>query len=199
MTDADIHYFETPAEWRRWLAANHAKATELYVGFRKKATGQPSITWPEAVDEALCCGWIDGVRKSLGSESYFIRFTPRKAGSIWSSINIARVEALTAEGRMRPSGLAAFSRRSEKKSRVYSFEQKEIVLAKEDEAEFRAHRDAWKFFAAQPASYRRAALWWIVNAKKDDTRARRLEKLIDHSERGLRLPQFTSPGRKSST
>lgn len=192
MTDADILFFETPAEWRRWLAAHHATATELRVGFLKKATGQPSITWPEAVDEALCYGWIDGVRQSLGSESYVIRFTPRKPASIWSAINIARVEALTAEGRMQPAGLAAFARRSDKKSRVYSFEQKEIALAKDDEAEFRAHREAWKFFAAQPASYRRAALWWVVSAKKAETHRRRLDKLIEHSESGKRLEQFTA-------
>ena len=196
--DSDIRFFKTPAEMRRWLAVHHDKAAEVRVGFYKRATAKKSITWPEAVDEALCYGWIDGVRKSLGEESYVIRFTPRKAGSIWSAVNIGRAEALSAEGRMQPAGRAAFERRSETKSQVYSFEQKEIALAQEDEATFRAHAKAWKHFEAQPASYRRAALWWIVNAKKDETRARRLEKLIDHSTRGVRLPQFTSPGKKSS-
>jgi uncharacterized protein YdeI (YjbR/CyaY-like superfamily) len=185
-------FFETPAELRAWLDRHHESETELWVGFHRKASGRPSITWPEAVDEALCVGWIDGVRKSVDEQSYKIRFTPRKPASNWSSVNIGRVAELTAQGRMRPAGVAAFERRSEARSGIYSYEQrKEARLDPAQEREFRAHPEAWSFFEAQPQGYRRTATWWVVSAKREATRAKRLATLIDDSASGRRLRHLT--------
>ncbi len=185
-------FFATPEEFRAWFAANAATATELLVGFYKKDSGLPSITWPEAVDEALCVGWIDGVRKGRDGTSYTIRFTPRKPRSIWSAVNIARVAVLTAEGRMQPSGLAAFAARAAERSAIYAYEQPEdATLTPEEEAAFCAEPGAWDFFAAQRPSYRRPALWWIVSAKRPDTRARRLATLIADSAAGRTLAHLT--------
>jgi uncharacterized protein YdeI (YjbR/CyaY-like superfamily) len=185
-------FFRTPTDFRAWLAEHHASEAELLVGFFKKRSGEPSITWPESVDEALCFGWIDGVRKRVDERSYTIRFTPRKPGSIWSDVNVTRARALIEEGRMQPAGLTAFEARREGKSGIYSYEQRNVELAepyarllKEDEA-------GWRFFEAQPASYRKAVSWWIMGAKKEETRLKRLGKLAEHSARGQRLPQFTS-------
>lgn len=180
-------FFETPAAFRTWLEKNHDREPELLVGFYKRDSGRPSITWPQSVDEALCFGWIDGVRKRIDDESYSIRFTPRRPGSIWSAININRAGELIGEGRMHPSGLAAFERRTEAKSRVYAYENAEQALAPADEKRFRANRKAWTFFNEQPPGYRRVILYWITSAKKDETRARRLEKLIEASAKGQRL------------
>jgi uncharacterized protein YdeI (YjbR/CyaY-like superfamily) len=185
-------FFETPAELRAWLDRHHESETELWVGFHRKASGRPSITWPEAVDEALCVGWIDGVRKSVDEQSYKIRFTPRKPASNWSSVNIGRVAELTAQGRMRPAGVAAFERRSEARSGIYSYEQqKEARLDPAQEREFRAHPEAWSFFQAQPQGYRRTATWWVVSAKREATRVKRLATLIDDSASGRRLRHLT--------
>ena len=190
-------FFATPADFRAWLEENHERAAELWVGFHKKATGRPSITWPEAVDEALCFGWIDGIRRSLGDESYVIRFTPRKPRSTWSAVNIARAKALIAEGRMRPAGLAAFEARSDDRSAIYSYEQRhEVRLAPDEEREFRANERAWEFFQAQPISYRRPALWWVVSAKREETRARRLRTLIEDSENSRRLRHLSRWARR---
>jgi len=183
-------FFAEPADFRAWLEENHERGSELWVGFHKKATGRPSITWPEAVDEALCFGWIDGIRRSLGDESYMIRFTPRKPRSTWSAVNIARAKELVAEGRMRPAGLAAFEVRSDDRSAIYAYEQRhEAQLAPDEEREFRANERAWEFFQAHPPWYRKTALWWVVSAKREETRARRLRTLIDDSANGRKLRQ----------
>lgn len=181
-------FFETPADFRAWLEEHHDSAEVLWVGFYKKGSGRPSITWPESVDEALCFGWIDGLRKSIDDVAYKIRFTPRKPDSNWSAVNIARVEELLEKGRMRPAGIVAYERRLEKKSRVYSYEQrKRAALDPEAEKRLRAHPEAWKFFRSQPPGYRRTAIFWVVSAKREDTRQRRLDTLIEDSANGLRI------------
>ena len=177
-------FFSTPAAFRRWLQRRHASAAELWVGFHKKGSGRPSITWPESVDQALCFGWIDGIRKRLDEESYVIRFTPRRRGSIWSAINTRRVGALERAGLMRPAGRAAFAARRSDRSGVYSFEQRPQKLPARYEKLFRARPRAWAYFSARPPGYRRIATWWVVSAKQEATRARRLETLIDESEGG---------------
>jgi len=184
-------FFETPAELRTWLEKNHTKATELWLGFHKKGSGKPSVTYAEALDEALCLGWIDGVRKSLGDESYTIRFTPRRRGSIWSGINIKRATELTTLGRMAPAGLRAFEARDEKKSAIYTYEKPPAELAPAEVRAFRANKKAWAFWSAQPPGYRRLALGWVTGAKKDETRARRLAQLVEDSANGRRLAQYT--------
>jgi len=184
-------HFRNGVEFGKWLAKNHAKLDELWVGFYKKDSGKPSITWPESVDEALCYGWIDGIRKSLGEVSYMIRFTPRRAGSIWSTVNVNRVKVLVAEGRMQPAGAKAFAARKDDRSGIYSHEQKPTALPKECESALRKDKAAWKFYAAQPGSYVKAVAWWIVSAKKDETRVRRIALLVKCSAAGERIPQFT--------
>lgn len=183
----DITHFATPAELRKWFAKHHADTQELCVGFHKKGSGKPSITWPQSVDEALCVGWIDGVRKSLGDESYVIRFTPRKRTSIWSVVNVNRVAVLTEEGRMLPAGLAAFAARSHAKTGIYAFEQEKPELSAADILKFKKHTTAWKFFEAQPSGYRRLMSWRISSAKREETRAKRLLQLIEASAAGVRL------------
>ena len=183
-------FFKSPTEFRKWLDQHHTTAQELWVGFYKKASGKPSITWPESVDEALCFGWIDGIRKSVDDMSYMIRFTPRKSRSVWSAVNIKRVEELNRQGRMQPAGLKAFEARLENKSGIYSYEQRDVELEEPYGKKLRQNKEAWKFFQAQPASYRKAANWWVLSAKKEETRLKRLEKLIEDSAQGRRIPQF---------
>lgn len=195
--NAKPRFFATPADWRAWLAEHHATESELLVGFYKVDSGKASITWKESVDEALSFGWIDGVRKRLDDESYTIRFTPRKARSIWSAINIRRAQELIEEGRMAPAGLAAFEARDESRMNRYSFENAPQELSPEFEKRFRAKKKAWAFFEAQPPGYRRVAIWLVVSAKKEETRERRLATLIDYSERGERLPQLVSTSSSS--
>ncbi len=180
-------FFRTPSDFRAWLEANHATAGELLVGFHKKGSGKPSMTWPESVDEALCVGWIDGIRRRIDDVSYTIRFTPRRKGSIWSAINIARVTALTSERRMQAAGLAAFERRQHHKSGIYSYEQRRDHLDEPYQSRLRQHKAAWTFFQAQPPSYRKLVCWWIVSAKQEETRLKRLAKLIEASVGGKRL------------
>jgi uncharacterized protein YdeI (YjbR/CyaY-like superfamily) len=180
-------FFRSPKDFRRWLAANHAKAPELWVGFYKKHSGQPSITWPESVDEALCVGWIDGVRKRLDESRYVIRFTPRKPTSIWSAINIKRVEELAAAGRVRPRGQAAFAKRSEKKSAIYSYEQRTAELAEPYASMLKHNQRAREFFEAQAPSYRKVATWWVNSAKREETRLKRLRQLVEFSAGGRRV------------
>jgi uncharacterized protein YdeI (YjbR/CyaY-like superfamily) len=190
-----MHFFETPAEWRAWLAEHHETETEVEVGFRKRATGLPSMTWSEAVDEALCFGWIDGVRHSVDETSYRNRFTPRRPGSSWSRVNIAKVEALTEQGRMQPAGVAAFEARTDARSGVYSFEQERPAeLAAEYEATLRADPAAWADFEARPPSYRRQVAHWIMSARREETRERRLAKLIESSAQGRPVPPLARPG-----
>jgi uncharacterized protein YdeI (YjbR/CyaY-like superfamily) len=184
-------FFAAPSEFRAWLEENHERAGELLVGFHKKATGKPSMTWPESVDEALCFGWIDGVRRSLGPDAYTIRFTPRKPRSTWSAVNIRRAQELIREGRMRPAGLRAFEARTDDRSAIYAYEQRQDAkLAPEEERELRADERAWAFYSAQPPSYRKRMIWWIVSAKRDETRRKRLRTLIEGSANGVRIRQF---------
>lgn len=181
-------FFAKPHHFRRWLAKNHARTAELWVGYYRKDSGRPSITWPESVDEALCFGWIDGIRKKVGDETYKIRFTPRRARSIWSAVNIARVAVLTREGRMHPSGVAAYSRRLEARSAIYAFENRESAkLTGTDEREFRRDPAAWEFFQRQPPGYRRLAAWWVISAKRSETRRKRLDCLITESRAQRRI------------
>ena len=184
-------FVPTPADFRRWLQAHHATETELLVGFYKTGSGQPSITWPESVDQALCFGWIDGLRKRVDDERYTIRFTPRKPTSTWSAVNIKRVEELTQLGLMTPAGLKVFEARQANKSGIYSYEQRTTELPPEYDKVLKANRAAWTFFQAQSASYRKAAMWWIVSAKQATTRLKRLEQLIDLSAHEQQIPQFT--------
>ena len=185
---SEIRFFATPGGFQKWLKVHHENTGELWVGLYKKASGRPSITWPEAVDEALSVGWIDGLRKTIDAESYKIRFTPRKTTSNWSAINIGRVKELTKQGRMRPAGLRAFRLRQEAKSGIYAYEnRKSAVLGKAAEKRFCSRPKAWEFFQNQPASYRQTLIWWVVSAKKEETREQRLEKLIAQSEAGKRM------------
>ena len=181
-------YFATPADFRAWFAGHAATSTELLVGFMKRGTGQPSITWPESVDEALCFGWIDGVRRRIDDERYTIRFTPRKASSHWSAVNIARMAVLQAEGRMTPAGLAAFERRTEARSRQASYEQLvEPGLAADELRQFKRNKAAWAYFQARAASYRRKLVWWVVKARQPATRVRRMARVIQACEAGEQI------------
>jgi uncharacterized protein YdeI (YjbR/CyaY-like superfamily) len=178
-------FFATAAQLRAWLDENHAIATELLVGFYKRGSGTPSITWPELVDEALCFGWIDSVRKGIDEVSYANRLTPRKPRSTWSAINIARAKELIRLGRMQPAGLKAFERRTDERSAVYSYEQrKKAKLDPKAERSFRANEKAWAFFLAQAPGYRNAAIWWVISAKREETRENRLATLIRDSQAG---------------
>jgi uncharacterized protein YdeI (YjbR/CyaY-like superfamily) len=187
-------YFATAAAFRDWLEENHETARELLVGFYKRGSGRPSMTWPESVDEALCFGWIDGVRRSLGEDAYTIRFTPRRPSSIWSAINVAKVAALVKAGKMRPSGERAFAARKAEKTGVYSFERAEAaVLSDEHAALLRKNRKAAAFFEAQPPWYQRAAIHWVISAKREETSERRLSQLIADSAAGRTIGPLTRP------
>ena len=185
MPVSDAIFFETPAELRDWLDAHHDTGDELFVGAWKKATGKPTLTWPEIVEEALCVGWIDSVRRSVPGDGWVIRLTPRRKGSIWSAVNVAKVAELRAAGRLRPAGEAAFSARRDDRTAIYSFEQVGApVLAADDEARFRAVEGAWAWFSARPPSFRKQAIHWVTSAKKAETRERRLATLIEDSAAG---------------
>jgi len=187
-------FFATPEEFRAWLEAHHESEPELLVGFWKKGTGKPSITWPESVDEALSFGWIDGVRRSLGDEAYTIRFSPRRARSIWSAVNVRRMGELMAEGRVRPAGRKAFEARSDDTTAIYSYEQRKTDLIEPYAGELRANADAWEFWQKQAPWYRKAASWWITSAKREETRRKRLATLIELCAAGERLPQLRRNG-----
>ena len=186
---AEPVFFQTEADFRRWLDANHATAPELLVGFWKKGSGKPSIDWPQARDQALCFGWIDGHRKSLGDEAYTIRFTPRRKGSIWSKVNVERFDALKAAGLITPAGERAYEE-NKHRSGVYSYEKPLASLTPEEEALFRGNKAGWADWEKRPPSYRKSALHWITGAKKPETREKRLRDLIDVSAAGRRLPQY---------
>jgi uncharacterized protein YdeI (YjbR/CyaY-like superfamily) len=191
-------FFKTAADFGRWLAKHCDIETELLVGFWKRESGKPSMTWPESVDEALCVGWIDAVRKRIDDDSYTIRFTRRKPGSIWSAVNVAKIEALIAAGRVQPAGLAAYGKRKEEKTAVYAFEQKEAVLSPEYEARFRANAPAWTFFERQPAWFRKQMCWHVMNAKQVATQHKRLEKLIADSAAGVTgMEKYRKPAKAS--
>ena len=188
MRTKDVRFFATPAALRRWFHKHHPSAEELWVGFYKRSTGKPSVTWPESVDEALCVGWIDGIRKRIDDHAYTIRFTPRRQGSIWSRVNLRRVEVLTAEGRMLRAGVTAFEARLATRSGLYSYEQgADTPLDPALLRTLEGNRAAWRFFAAQPAGYRKLVTRWIMQAKRDQTRQSRLQKTIDVSAAGRRL------------
>jgi uncharacterized protein YdeI (YjbR/CyaY-like superfamily) len=180
-------FFPTPSAFRKWLTTNHAKSKELWVGFYKKNSGKPSITWPESVDEALCFGWIDGIRKTIDEESYQIRFSPRKTTSIWSAVNMRNVERLIKEKRMRPAGLKAFELRKDNRSQIYAYEQRSPELVEPYAAQFKRNQKAWDFFQAQPPGYRKVMNWYVLSAKQEETRLKRLKRVIEASANGIRL------------
>jgi uncharacterized protein YdeI (YjbR/CyaY-like superfamily) len=179
-------FFSSPEVFREWLEKNHDSASELLVGFHKKDSGKKSITYPQALDEALCYGWIDGVRRSLDETSYTIRFTPRKSRSIWSNVNVRHAERLKKEGRMAEPGLKAYALRDPKRTGIYAFENRPREFSPEFEKKFRANKAAWEFFQTEPPSIRRVCIYWVMEAKKEETRVRRLEQLIESSSKGLR-------------
>lgn len=185
---ADPVYFASAAEFRAWLDANAGSTSELLVGFHKVGSGRPCMSWPESVDQALCHGWIDGVRRRIDEERYSIRFTPRKPASIWSAVNIAKVEVLRAQGLMLPAGEAAFARRSEERSRIYAHERDTPAALDADAAAcFQASGAAWAYFVACPPGYRATVLHWITSARKPATRSARLARLIEACANGQRL------------
>jgi uncharacterized protein YdeI (YjbR/CyaY-like superfamily) len=190
---SDAVFFATNVQFRAWLAEHHDTAVELIVGFWKAGSGRPSMTWPESVGAALCFGWIDGVRRRRDDESYTIRFTRRRPGSIWSAVNVAKVEALVAAGLMAPAGLVAFAARRADRTAVYSHEQggnAVLTLNADEQARLRAAPGAWEHFDAQPGWYRRAVVHWLHSAKREETRARRLEQLVVESAAGQHIAQF---------
>lgn len=187
-------FFSTPDEFRAWLEENHDKAQEVWVGFYKKHTGKASLAWAQAVDQALCFGWIDSQGKRIDDESHMLRFTPRKTRSIWSAVNLKRVPELIEMGLMHPAGLKAYEARTEERSGIYSHEQKgEVKLDPAYEEQFHANEAAWAFFETQAPSYQKAAIWWVISAKKEETRQRRLNQLIEDSAQGRRVPPLSRP------
>ncbi len=191
-------FFESPDDFREWLERNHDSAEELVTGLHKTSSGKPSITLREAQDEAICFGWIDGVAHSLDESSYTIRFTPRRRGSVWSAVNIKRAHALIGAGRMTPAGLAAFEKRDEKRAKRYSYEREKPEFDAASEKIFRANRKAWAFFRAQPPGYQRLQTWWVMSAKTEETRARRLAVLIEISREGRKIDPMISPYKQAA-
>jgi uncharacterized protein YdeI (YjbR/CyaY-like superfamily) len=177
-------FFQKQADFRKWLQKNHKKETELLVGFYKVGSGKPSMSWSQSVDEALCFGWIDGVRTSIDNESYQIRFTQRRANSIWSAVNIKKAEILIRSGLMQPAGLAGFNKRTEARSKLYSHEKEEVALSPQLEKQFKLHKKAWQYFQSLAPSYRKVSVHWVMSAKLDATRLKRLNQLITDSEAG---------------
>lgn len=195
----DVHYFETQAEWHNWLVEHHAMASEVWIGVYKKNSGLTGITYAETLDEALCFGWIDHVVKSIDDKRYVKRWTPRKKNSIWSQVNIKRVAELTELGRMQPAGLKTFAERNPARERLYSFENEPQELDRAFEEQFRANGAAWEFFCAQAPTYQRTVKHWIMRAKREETRHKRLLETIEASAKRERLRQFTSPPGKGSS
>ena len=192
----DVVFFASPAELRAWFEANHDTATELWLGYHRKRSGRPSVTWQDVVDVELCFGWIDSVRHSLGDDQSAQRITPRRKGSVWSDVNIRRYRELEHIGLVHPRGRAAFEKRDEARSRIYSYENRSRGFDAPTEAAFRKRKRAWAFFEEQAPSYRRTAAFWVMSAKRDETRRRRLAKLIESSRNGERLAPFVSPSRR---
>jgi uncharacterized protein YdeI (YjbR/CyaY-like superfamily) len=195
-TPSNVIFFETPAQLRAWFEANHATEDELWLGYHRKRTGRPSVTWKEVVDQELCFGWIDSVRYSLDDDRSAQRITPRRRRSVWSAVNIKRFQELDAQGLVRPAGRAAFAARDEARSRIYAYENRadlDPVMA----AKFRADSSAWRFFESQAPWYRRTAAHWVISAKRRETRERRLDVLIECSARGERIPTLRRPSPRS--
>jgi uncharacterized protein YdeI (YjbR/CyaY-like superfamily) len=190
-------FFASPEEFYAWLEEHHETESEVYVGYYKKHTGRPSLTWSEAVDQALCFGWIDGRLNRIDEERHMQRFTPRRPKSNWSKVNIQKVAKLKEAGLMRPAGLRAFEARSDARSGVYSFEQRDQVkLTPEFERRLRADAAAWEHWRARPPSYRKAATFWVMSAKREETRDRRLGQLIECSAQGRPVPPLTPPDKR---
>lgn len=189
----EVVFFATPDDFRRWLAENHLVKTELWVGYYKVGTGIPSITWPESVDEALCFGWIDGIRYRIDDQRYKIRFTPRRADSVWSAVNIGRVQAMIEAGKMTPAGLKAYEARTENKSGIYTYEQRSVELPEPYMSMLEENEPAWEFYQRQTESYRKSAFWWVVSAKREETRLKRVEEIISHCAQGKLVPAISRP------
>ena len=192
----DATFFNSPAEWRDWLEAHHASEASLLVGFYKKGSGKLNMTYQQALDEALCFGWIDGVRGSLNAEAYTMRFHHRKAHSIWSAVNIKRIGELAELGVVHPYGQKIFDERDLSKQKLYSNEQEKIELPPEFETQFRANEKAWEFFQSRPPSYKKPALWWVISAKQEATRLKRLATLIEDSAAGRKIAPLTRKSEK---
>ena len=186
-----IKFFKKPADFRKWFETHHDSETELWVGFYKKDSSKPSITWPQSVDEALCFGWIDGVRKRIDEISYKIRFTPRRQRSIWSAVNIKRANELSEQGLMQPAGLTAFAARQDNRSGIYAYEQRSAELPEQYAKLLKKSAVAWKFYQAQPPGYRKLVNWWVLSAKREETRLKRLAELLEDSKNEPRLRQLT--------
>ena len=184
-------FFSTQSDFRSWLTENHDKATELFVGYYKVGSGKQSMTWSESVDQALCFGWIDGVRQSIGKDSYFIRFTPRNPKSIWSAINIKKVETLTLQCLMMPAGLAAFNLREERNSKIYTYENEEVILPEIYEISFKSNDTAWSWFQSMPKWYRKTSIRWVMSAKQQSTREKRLAELIRDCEAEKKMKRLS--------
>ena len=188
MTNEEPIFFATPARFRAWLKKNHARCSQQWIGFHRKSSGLPSITWPESVDEALCFGWIDGLRKSVDERSYKIRFTPRRSTSTWSAVNARRMKELIGLGRVQDAGMKAFERRTEDRSAIYAYEnRKSARLSRSAEQQFRSNRSAWDWFMKQPPGYRQIMTWWVVSAKRPETQTKRLARLIAESKKKRRI------------
>jgi uncharacterized protein YdeI (YjbR/CyaY-like superfamily) len=192
-TPKDVIFFDSPAQLRAWFEANHESAKDLWVGQHRKRTGRPSVSWAEVVDQCLSFGWIDSVRYSLNDDSFAQRLTPRRKGSVWSAVNIKRLAELDEMGLVHPKGRAAFEARDGARTAIYSHENRDRGFDEEMEAKFRKQAAAWKFFESQAPWYRRAAAYWVVSAKREETRLKRLQTLIDHSKKGERIPPLSRP------
>jgi uncharacterized protein YdeI (YjbR/CyaY-like superfamily) len=188
-------FFSNSLKFRKWLEENHTKKKELLIGFYKKSSGKSSITWPESVEQALCFGWIDGIRKSIDAESYSIRFTPRNPKSTWSAVNIEKVEELKKLGLMGPAGLAAYKKREDNNSKIYSFEQRIVQFDPQHEDIFKKNKKAWNNFQLQPPYYRKTVTHWVMSAKQEGTRFKRLNTLIKDSEAGLKIKEMRRAGK----
>lgn len=191
----DVLFFATPSDFRKWLDNNHDKLDEQWVGYYKKASGIASITWPESVDQALCYGWIDGLRKSIDDKRYKIRFTPRRPDSIWSAVNLKRIEELIALSLVEPPGLAIYEQRDIEKIKKYSYERQTVAFDQAFLTRLKSNTAAWKFFQALPPSAKKQTIWWVMSAKREETRQRRFDKLLECSENGQRIPQLRRPGK----
>ena len=186
-----LKFFKTKIELRKWFEKNHNKLKEQWIGYYKMGTGKESITWSGSVDEALCFGWIDGLRKSIDDESYMIRFTPRKPESNWSAVNIKKVEELTKLGLMKPEGIQAYNKKKDHKSEIYTYEQKKIKLDEKYENIIKTNKIAWEYFSKHLApSYKKTSIRWVMSAKREETRLNRLRILIDSSSKGEKIPQL---------
>lgn len=194
---SNIKFFKTEADLRKWFEKYHAKKEELWLGYYKKSSGKPSVTYSEAVDQALCFGWIDGIRKSIDDEKFCQRFTPRRPKSIWSAVNLKKIDTLFKRGLMTTAGMKAYNERDLSKTNQYSFEQEKHELPVKYEKRFKANKTAWENFHKFPPSYRKPAIWWVISAKQEETRLRRLDTLIDDSENGLRIKQLRVERKKT--